>query len=543
MKVFRICIAAAVLFFSRPAFCQDTIVITESNQADWAAGTMDSLVTWSDTLMLDTVRTFRFAFTNCGQTGNAGPLQASVNSAYAGTDLDGAVISDSGIQQWVTPEGGVYRILAAGAGHNADTLYIRGAILRADFEIAKATGLNILVGQMGDSPRGGNGGTFVTYADTTPLIIAGGAAGMRSYVDAANRGSTSTSGQSVSGPGCSATGGVAGMGGEALGGGVCSGAGGGLLGDGQGCGGGKALINGGTGGAAAYTGGFGGGGGVDSGSSPGGGGGYSGGSVHYTGGTSSCAGGGGSYLAANGTNVATSDGYYDNSPVFNGDSIASFNNWHIGHGMVDASATQYVSTGVRTSPVYDISTPSSIHNSSTIVWQADTFAGTTFTVETRYSLNAGSLWSVWDTVSNGSPVAGLLPGLLMDSARFQARMTFATTSLFASPQLYSITVAIINDSTSTGVINYPHGLNEVKIYPNPVKDNVTISYFLLHQSAVSLRLHSASGYVMTLHPETLQQPGQHVSDFSMNDLKLAAGVYWIEVIAGGETARERLVLF
>lgn len=543
MKIFRIFFAASILFFSQQAFCQDTIVIVESNQADWATGTMDSLVTWSDTLMLDTVRTYSFVFTNCGQTGNTGPLQASVNAAYAGTDLDGAVVSDSGIQQWMTPEGGVYRILAAGAGHNADSLYIRGAIVRADFEIAKATGLNILVGQMGDSPRGGNGGTFVTYADTTPVIIAGGAAGMRSYVDAANRGSTATSGQSVSGPGCSATGGIAGMGGEALGGGNCSGAGGGLLGDGQGCGGGKAFINGGTGGVAAYNGGFGGAGGVNSASSPGGGGGYSGGSVHYTGGGSSCAGGGGSFIAANGTNLASSDGHYDNSPVFNGDSIISFNDWNIGHGIVDAEATQYVSTGVRTSPVYDISSPALIHISSTVEWQADTFAGTTFTVETRYSLNGGSLWNAWDTVSNGSPVAGLLSGMLMDSARLQTRMTFATTSLFASPQLYSITITVINDSTATGITEHAYTIKDMNVYPNPATDNVSISYYLQRQSAICLRLHSALGQLMLLQPETLQQAGQHVSEFSMNNLNLPAGVYWIEVIADGEPARERLVHF
>src|SRR5690349_6360030 len=100
-------------------------------------------------------------------------------------------------------------MLVAGAGHNSDS-NIRGAIVRAVFELTSNTGLMVMVGQMGNASRGGSGGTFVTYTDTTPLIIAGGAAGIRGYSDAANKGSTATSGQSVSGPGCSAAGGTAG---------------------------------------------------------------------------------------------------------------------------------------------------------------------------------------------------------------------------------------------------------------------------------------------------------------------------------------------
>ena len=541
MKTHKLLMLAAALFLSQPAFNQDTIVILESNKADWALGTLDSLNTWSDTLALDTVRSYHFLFTNCGQTGLAGPTQTSITNAYAGTDLAGAVTGINGIQHWQTPEGGLYRFKAAGAGHNADSL-IRGAILQADFELSKATGLFILAGQMGASPRGGNGGTFVSFAaDTTPLLVAGGAAGMRSYVDAANRGSTATSGQSVSGPGCSAAGGNAGAGGLALGGGNCSGAGGGFYGNGQGCGGGFSFVNGGAGGNASYTGGFGGGGGVNSSSSPGGGGGYSGGSVHYTGGGSSCAGGGGSFIDSAGVHIATSDGYYDNSTVFNGDSIKSLDEWRIGDGYVAADAMKFVSSGFRISPVFDISTPASIHASSSISWQADVFTGTSLTVETRYSTNGGNLWSPWDTVSNGGPVAGLTPGISMDSARLQTRMTLATNALFRSPQVYSIQVTVINDSASTSGIQDPGEIKTLEIYPNPFDQSIQVSYYLSRQDEVRIQLVSLTGQTFTLLPESMQQAGSHVSTWNTSTFGLAGGVYWLEITAGGLPLRKKLV--
>ncbi len=540
MTTKKLLMLLAALFISRAAVSQDTIVIQESGQSDWALGTLDSLTTWSDTLGLDTVRSYHFLFTNCGQTGLSGPSQSSITNAYAGTDLAGAVTGLNGIQQWQTPEGGLFHFKAAGAGHNADSL-IRGAVLQADFELSKATGLFILAGQTGASPRGGNGGTFVAFsADTTPLLVAGGAAGMRSYVDAANRGSTATSGQSVSGPGCSAAGGIAGSGGLALGGGNCSGAGGGFYGNGQGCGGGFSFVNGGAGGNTSYAGGFGGGGGVNSASSPGGGGGYSGGSVHYTGGGSSCAGGGGSFIDSTGIHIATSDGYYDNNTTFNGDSIKSLDEWRIGDGYVAADAMRYVESGVRTSPVYDISTPSSFHDTSSVTWNAETFTGTSVTVETRFSTDGGNLWTAWDTVTNGGRVAGLLPGMVMDSARLQTRITLATAARFASPRLFSIAVTVINNPTTTGITDGGVDWSIAGVYPNPFDQQISVSCFLPRQARVGMRLLSILGQSLAERPSTLQQAGYQQLQLTTAG-PLPAGMYWLEITLDGKPARKKVM--
>lgn len=58
-----------------------------------------------------------FTFTNAGATGNQGPTQAQVNTAYAGTTLDGTVtINTQGIQEWTVPVTATYQIQAIGAG-------------------------------------------------------------------------------------------------------------------------------------------------------------------------------------------------------------------------------------------------------------------------------------------------------------------------------------------------------------------------------------------------------------------------------------------
>ncbi len=273
-----------------------------------------------------------YVFSTCGKTGRVGPTQGQCDAEYAGTTLEGLSTVAAGIQAWTVPEDALYEIRSAGAGHNSDGMFIQGALIQGKLQLQAGTALRILVGQQGRSSRGGNGGTFVSLADNTPLVIAGGAGGQRGFVDENNRGSTSTAGQSVLCDAITANGGTDGQGGEALGGGSCSGAGGGLLGNGQGCGGGQSFVNGGLGGAGSYDGGFGGAGGVNSGSSPGGGGGYSGGAVTYGG--AKCAGGGGSFLSANASSVATSDGNYDGSPTFNGAAIPSLAAWNIGEGSV-----------------------------------------------------------------------------------------------------------------------------------------------------------------------------------------------------------------
>jgi hypothetical protein len=234
-----------------------------------------------------------YTFTPCGATGSLGPTQTSLNTAYAATNLNGLVTTTNGIQSFMIPTPGMYRIDVSGAsGGNHTSPASAGGLgsrMEGEFFIPSGSELKVLVGQRGINGSGG-GGTYVVLNDTVLLIVAGGGGGATSENTGAHS-TTLTSGTNDHLGGV-IPGGVNGGGGQ-----TCNmtalsshgGGGGGYLGDGSmpgglncGCGGGGlSFLNGGTGGSGAAPGGFGGGGGsINSGNltvGGAGGGGYSGG--------------------------------------------------------------------------------------------------------------------------------------------------------------------------------------------------------------------------------------------------------------------------
>lgn len=288
-----------------------------------------------------------FIFTNAGATGRLGPTLANclasyntVNDPWLTNTSFFNVPNDAGIQYWTVPTSGTYRIKAYGARGGTNTSYStyssgEGAIIQGDFSLATGDTLKILVGQEGESGAdscggmGGGGGTFVTYTDNSPLIVAGGGSGQGAQQGAWAQGqpglATQNGGdqyQQSTNSSYWALGGQNGNGGgiQPINGCVNSeaSAGGGLLTDGSvaaGSGsvqsGGQAFVNGGLGAqSTSYReGGFGGGGGARYGS--GGGGGYSGGAAGGLQDLCSCSymivgGGGGSYN--NGANQSNQQG-------------------------------------------------------------------------------------------------------------------------------------------------------------------------------------------------------------------------------------------
>jgi len=132
-----------------------------------------------------------YTFTNAGATGRFGPTQAQCNTAYGPSVV---TINTQGIQEWVVPATGSYRIQVRGA-QGASGASIRtggfGAVMEGDFSLTAGQTLKIVVGQVGlgqssASNGGGGGGSFVTFIDNTPIIVAGGGGGTR--VDASQNG-------------------------------------------------------------------------------------------------------------------------------------------------------------------------------------------------------------------------------------------------------------------------------------------------------------------------------------------------------------------
>lgn len=158
------------------------------------------------TISVDTTRlhlSFPKKFTPAGATYNVGPTQEQLEIAYQGTSLEGLVTSAAGIQKWIVPATGVYKLTARGAnggcgGDYGTTGGGRGAEIAGTCKLTKGQVLYLLVGQSGqdapgDSDGGGGGGSFIVVEDInsenfltygseqvaiTPLLIAGGGGGV-----------------------------------------------------------------------------------------------------------------------------------------------------------------------------------------------------------------------------------------------------------------------------------------------------------------------------------------------------------------------------
>jgi hypothetical protein len=322
----------------------------------------------------------QWLFANSYSSSNASNVWLT-NTTYYG-------VSKAGYQYWVVPETAQYTIEVAGARSGIPTYsntsaaarYGRGAVVRATFTLEQGTNVTIAVGQPSAnttqpstfSTPGGGGGTFVVLPGNFPLIIAGGGGSAGNWTSNAitlfggNGQTTTFGGNSFNG----APGGFNGWGGNSHvnRNGVASannydgGGGGGFLLPGLYGGssvagnvrpgstntgsfgqGGWHFLGNLTGGLYSTTypppstssGGFGGGGGPGP-ITGGGGGGYSGGGGGYAnnGTAIDAAGGGGSWIAANAISVATSDGQYERSSTFGGESITNLATVNAGPGYV-----------------------------------------------------------------------------------------------------------------------------------------------------------------------------------------------------------------
>lgn len=261
-------------------------------------------------------------FTNANKVGHQGPSLSEARNAMSGTSINNFKNNTTffnvvnGIQYWMVPIDGTYRITATGAGMWNHRQGGYGARMRGDFYLTQGEVIRILVGQIGNTGGDAAGGSFVVKSpyntNGSILVIAGGGGGGH------NNGFQGNSNASTGNGGRQATnirsglgyGGSGGQGGTS----ADSGAGGGFFANGQDGGGsgsgGRAYVSGGYGGnePGSDSGGFG-GGGTSGNSHGGGGGGYSGG-----GGSGDYpwhGGGGGSYN--NGSNQSNSEGAVSNN--------------------------------------------------------------------------------------------------------------------------------------------------------------------------------------------------------------------------------------
>lgn len=277
-----------------------------------------------------------YSFSNCGQTGYTGPSQGQCDATYG----PGVVNVINGIQQWTVPQSGTYRIEAAGAaggqGADGNPTPGYGVVVRGEVQLTAGQQIHIISGQRGLAygGGGGGGGSFVWInGQSVPLFVAGGGGGTGDMIYGVNAVTTNDGTSTPQNAPAPATGGNGGNVDNAS-----CGAGAGWYSNGQGTWGGFSPANGGNGGNnGLVSGGFGGGGGeyyinATDAEGGGGGGGYSGGASAKAGDTGG--GGGGSFVVNTAANVATTNGLYNNSGLFNGTPILNLGNYNTGHGYV-----------------------------------------------------------------------------------------------------------------------------------------------------------------------------------------------------------------
>ena len=314
-----------------------------------------------------------YYFTNAGATGSVGPTQLQINTSYTNSNLQNAVISNGGIQNWTVATTGEYNIMAKGAkgGGNGGN----GAFMTGDFNLIAGQVLQIIVGQKGElginssnTSGGGGGGSFIILGTDSLLMAAGGGGGGGQINYSGGNASTLTLGGSTiwNGGGNNGNGGNNGVtNGDAAGGG-------GFYTNGQNsynisqniCEGGKSFFNGATGGAAGNNGpyyggagGFGGGGsswnnGIIRG---GGGGGFSGGQ----GGTLNAfafGAGGGSY------NIGSNQNNQEGIVADEGFVTITYSKRQFPLGTLSSGGTGY--SGTNTTPTSSVSTSIDINERS-----------------------------------------------------------------------------------------------------------------------------------------------------------------------------------
>jgi hypothetical protein len=474
-----------------------------------------------------------YNFTNCGITGRTGPTQSDVNTAYAGTNLDGnVIITTQGIQEWIIPYTAIYTIEAAGAqgGGNVANSSLgsgtEGAIVTGGFSLNAGDTIKILVGQRGTGLAGG-GGSFVvqspynTIASILAIAGAGGSDGGSNIVNAEKEGRITTSGGTLSGI-TRADNGNGGSTDTNNGGG-----GGGFFTDGGGtAGSGQSFINGGVGASGEsgnYIGGFGGGGARNGSYGAGGGGGYSGGAASGVTSARRAGGGGGSYNAGNNqTNIAgvNQGSGYVTITVNTVNSPSNMIAIVIKLDSVPEIITQPTNTSVVSS-----------NNASFSV----TAQGTNLSYQWQESINAGVNWT---DLTDGGTYSGVAT----------ANLSLSAVPLSMDDYYYRCIVSgncspadtsneAVLSITATGIEEV--GLNSIQIYPNPVANTLILELNNADCKQLNISVYDVLGKQQQEWEENSLTQGHQ--QLSLDVSRLSKGVYYLRIILDEEVRDFRFI--
>ena len=102
------------------------------------------------------------------------------------------------------------------------------------------------------------------------------------------------------------------------------------------------------------------------------------------------------------------------------------------------------------------------------------------------------------------------------------------------------TLVIPENSGTTGIAATTANENSIDVFPNPVRDRISIRYATASSGMVSIGLYDMTGQKVQVLLDEIRGPGQHDETLLLNGI--STGVYSVEVITGKKATVKKVMV-
>ncbi len=99
---------------------------------------------------------------------------------------------------------------------------------------------------------------------------------------------------------------------------------------------------------------------------------------------------------------------------------------------------------------------------------------------------------------------------------------------------------LVKENTTADIDNISAAASSLNVYPNPAKENITLSYTLNEEANTEINLYSIDGRMISKLASGMVTSGEHIQDLKL-PLEIKPGIYLIQLIANGQSTVQRIV--